>query len=318
MKTFLFALGAGLMLSSCVTAKVYKDLESRYEELKEERAALADENQGLQKENNKLSNTIVGLEKTLEEIRAERNKLQQQFTAASKHLEELKKAYDALERNSSSALAENAQRNRSLLEDLENREKVLDQKLEELERMRRQMEFQAGRVAELEGILASKEAAMRTLKEAISKALLDFEGKGLTVEQRNGKVYVSMENKLLFDSGSWSVNARGRQAVMQLAGVLAANSDISVLIEGHTDNVPYAGKGMIEDNWDLSVKRATTIVKILTENRAIDPAGLSAAGKSYYMPVADNGNAEGRARNRRIEIVLAPKLDEVSKLLSEI
>ena len=318
MRTYLIILGAGLMFSSCISSKVYKDLESRYEELKEERALLSDENAALEKENNKLKNEKIGLDKTLEEMRAERNQLRVEYEGAKKSLANLRASYDALEQQSSNALAENSQRNRALLADLEEQEKVLDQKRKELESLRQRMERQSGRVAELEGILEAKDAAMRQLKDAISKALLDFEGKGLTVEQRDGKVYVSMENKLLFNSGSWLVNSEGRRAVNQLGGVLAANPDIAVLIEGHTDNVPYGGNGPLEDNWDLSVKRATTIVKILVENAGIDPANLTAAGKSKYVPVSENSTAEGKARNRRIEVVLTPKLDEVSKLLSEI
>src|SRR5690606_7722217 len=142
--------------------------------------------------------------------------------------------------------------------------------------------------------------------------------KGLTVEQRDGKVYVSMENKLLFSSGSWTVNSEGRKAVQQLGQVLAQNPDISVLIEGHTDNVPYGGSGQLTDNWDLSTKRATSIVQILRENSGIDPSNLTAAGRGEYAPVAGNENAEGRARNRRIEVILTPKLDEISQMLNEI
>ncbi|WP_224488514.1 OmpA/MotB family protein [Robertkochia flava] len=318
MKTYLALLGAGLMLTSCVSSKVYKDLESRYDELKSESAQLADENYQLQKDNNKLANEKIGLNKTLDELKAERDRLQQEYAAAKKSLSGLRASYDALEQQSSAAISENAKRNRDLLADLEAQERVLDQKRMELEALRQKMESQAGRVAELEGVLASKDQAMRTLKEAISKALLDFEGKGLTVEHKNGKVYISMENKLLFNSGSWAVNADGRRAVNQLGGVLASNPDIAVLIEGHTDDVPYGGNGALEDNWDLSVKRATTIVKLLLENREIEPSNLTAAGKSRFVPVADNTSAEGKARNRRIEVVLTPKLDEVSKLLSQI
>lgn len=318
MRTYLLMLGAGLALSSCVSSKVYKDLESRYDELKQERELLADEKLQLEKENNKLNNEKIGLNKTLNEMRADRDRLKLEYEAARKSLANLRDSYDALEQQSSSAIAENSQRNRALLADLEARERVLDQKREELETLRKAMEQQSGRVAELEGILAAKEAAMRNLKDAISKALLDFEGKGLTVEQRDGKVYVSMENKLLFNSGSWQINAEGRRAVNQLGGVLASNPDIAVLIEGHTDNVPYGGNGALEDNWDLSVKRATTIVKILEENAGIDPANLTAAGKSKFMPVAENQTPQGKAKNRRIEVVLTPKLDEVSKLLSQI
>ena len=158
---------------------------------------------------------------------------------------------------------------------------------------------------------------MTKLKDAISRALTDFEGKGLTVEQRDGKVYVSMENKLLFNSGSWAVGPEGKKAVKQLGSVLGVNPDIAVLIEGHTDNVPYTGNGTLTSNWDLSTKRATSIVNILRENTNIDPANLTAAGRGEFAPLTSNETAEGRAKNRRIEVILKPKLDELSKLLSD-
>ena len=141
---------------------------------------------------------------------------------------------------------------------------------------------------------------MNDLKDAISRALTDFEGKGLTVEQRDGKVYVSMENKLLFKSGSWAVGAEGRRAVEQLGTVLADNPEINVLIEGHTDNVPYKGNAQLSGNWDLSTKRATAIVKILQENAQIKTENLTAAGRGEYAPIESNDTAEGRAKNRRV------------------
>jgi len=159
---------------------------------------------------------------------------------------------------------------------------------------------------------------MTKLKNAISKALTNFEGKGLTVEQRNGKVYVSMENKLLFQSGSWAVGSQGKQAVKQLGDVLAENPEIAILIEGHTDNVPYKGNDQLSGNWDLSTKRATAIVKILKENAAIHPENLTAAGRGEFAPIATNDTPEGKAKNRRIEVILTPKLDEISKLLNDI
>ena len=172
------------------------------------------------------------------------------------------------------------------------------------------------RIAELEALIASKDQAMRDLKNAISKALTAFEGKGLTVEQRDGKVYVSMENKLLFKSGSWAVGPEGRTAIEQLGMVLADNPDIVVLIEGHTDNDPFSSGGQIANNWDLSTKRATAIVQILSENEAINPESLTAAGRGEFAPIASNETVEGKAKNRRIEVVLTPKLDEISKLLN--
>src|SRR5690606_14644781 len=179
-------------------------------------------------------------------------------------------------------------------------------------------ESSSKRLDELEAMMAAKDANMRKLKETLSKALNSFEGKGLTVHQKDGKVYVSMENKLLFQSGSWAVGSEGRRAVVEVGKVLAANPDISVLIEGHTDDDAYQGSGPIADNWDLSTKRATAIVNILCENKGINRQNLTAAGRSEYAPLASNSTTEGKARNRRIEIILTPKLDEISKMLNDL
>jgi chemotaxis protein MotB len=176
----------------------------------------------------------------------------------------------------------------------------------------------ASRLKELEDMIAAKEAAMKKLKETLSKALNGFEGKGLTVEQKNGKVYVSMENKLLFNSGSWAVGTEGRRAVVELGKVLGDNPDLSVLIEGHTDDDPYAGSGPIANNWDLSTKRATAIVAILSENNKINKQKLTAAGRSEFSPLASNATPEGKAKNRRIEIILTPRLDEIADMLNSI
>ena len=138
----------------------------------------------------------------------------------------------------------------------------------------------------------------------------------MTVEQRNGKVYVSMENKLLFQSGRWDIEAEGKKAIRQLAAVLQDNPDISILIEGHTDNVPFSGQGGLESNWDLSTKRATAVVNILLENDQLLPQNLTAAGRSEYIPIAPNSTPEGRASNRRIEVILSPQWDEINALLN--
>ena len=156
------------------------------------------------------------------------------------------------------------------------------------------------------------------MKDAISRALTDFEGKGLTVEQRDGKVYVSMENKLLFQSGSWAVGSEGKRAVEQLGSVLADNPEIAILIEGHTDNVPYKGNSQLSGNWDLSTKRATAIVNILQSSSKIKAENLTAAGRGEHAPIASNETTEGKAKNRRIEVILTPKLDEIKKLLNDI
>lgn len=309
---------SSLLFTSCVSSKVYKDLESRHAQLQEDNRELTRDYEELQTKNQKNKSDLAALQAEYEATKAERDRLQQEYNTTKANFEKLKASYDALEANSSSALAENSKRNRELIAQLDEKEKALAAEKARLERLEKDLAARSKRVDELESVIAAKDAKMNALKNAISKALVNFEGKGLTVEQRDGKVYVSMENKLLFSSGSWAVGAEGRKAVQQLASVLAQNPDIAVLIEGHTDNVPYNGSGQLNDNWDLSTKRATSIVQLLQENSAIDPQNLTAAGRGEFAPVASNETAEGRAKNRRIEVILTPKLDEINKLLQEI
>ena len=304
--------------ASCVSPKVYKDLENKYADLKKENRNLTDENDALSAAKNKAENELSELKRTYDEAVAQRDKLQSEYSALSKNYENLKNSYDALEINSSSALAENSKKNRELLAQLEAKEQALASENARLDKLKKELEERSNRVEELENMIAAKDAAMTNLKNAISRALTDFEGKGLTVEQRDGKVYVSMENKLLFNSGSWAVGAEGRKAVEQLGNVLAVNPEIAILIEGHTDNVPYGGTGQVKGNWDLSTKRATAIVQILRENQEIKPENLTAAGRGEHVPVASNETNAGKAKNRRIEVILTPKLDEISKLLKDI
>lgn len=306
------------LFTSCVSKKIYTDLEDKYANLKKENRDLTDEVESLSSNNTKLTNDLNQLQSAYEKAIAERDKLQSDYTAAQSNLETLKASYKALEENSSASIAANSKKNRELLAQLEAKEQALATESERLNALKKELESRSQRVAELENVIASKDAAMRKLKDAISKALTNFEGKGLTVEQRDGKVYISMENKLLFESGSWFVGAEGRRAVQQLGSVLGENPEIAVLIEGHTDNVPYKGNEQLSGNWDLSTKRATAIVNILRENNAINPENLTAAGRGEFAPIASNDTAEGKAKNRRIEVILTPKLDEISKLLNDI
>lgn len=305
-------------LTSCVSAKVYKDLEARFADLKAENQDLDHDLTTSERLRKQFEEQAAQLEKDLKTTTAERDDLQRKYTAAQANLKNLQESYDALESNSSKALAENSQKNRELLSELDEKQAALAAEQTRLEKMQRDLTERSRRVEELESMIAAKDAKMRALKDAISKALVDFEGNGLTVEQRDGKVYVSLENKLLFDSGSWTVGTNGRQAVNQLGSVLAQNPEIAVLIEGHTDDVPYGGNGPLKDNWDLSTKRATAIVEILNQNSQIDPKNLTAAGRGEFAPVAPNTTPEGKAKNRRIEVILTPKLDEVTKLLNDI
>ena len=305
-------------VSSCVSPKVYKELENKYAKLKKSHKKLENENDDLAKAQQKLQNEFDALQKQYNDAIATRGQLQSDLKALKSNHDNLKKSYDALEENSSTAIAANAKKNRELLAQLEAKEQALAEENERLKQLEKDLAERSNRVNELESLIAAKDKAMNDLKDAISRALTDFEGKGLTIEQRDGKVYVSMENKLLFKSGSWAVGTEGRKAVKQLGSVLAVNPDIAVLIEGHTDNVPYGGNGQVKGNWDLSTKRATAIVQILRDNKDIKPENLTAAGRGEFAPVASNDNAEGKAKNRRIEVILTPKLDEISKLLNDL
>ena len=286
-----------LCLTSCVSNRVFNDLESRYALLKDNYNRQTKSIETLNAEIKDLTKKFVALEETLEETEDSLNQKQQK-------LEQLESSLDLLKQNSETALKERIKENEALMEKIAERENELADRM--------------ARVDELEGLITRQQEAMRNLKEKLSDALLNFEDKGLTVEARDGKVYVSMENKLLFKSGSWTVGADGRLAIEELGNVLADNPDIAILIEGHTDNIPYNGKGPLKGNWDLSTKRATAIVNQLLENPNILPQNLTAAGRGEYLPIAPNSTREGRAANRRIEVVLSPQLDEIKQIINTI
>lgn len=194
--------------------------------------------------------------------------------------------------------------------------KVLKAKSNELELKENLLREREMRLKEMEAIVSKQDSITQSLNKIVKNALLGFNADELSVEMKNGKVYVSMTDKLLFKSGSAAVEEKGKQAIKKLAEVLNKNSDIDIAIEGHTDNVPIK-TNVYKDNWDLSVARATSIVRMLNEEYAVNPKRLTASGKGEYFPVASNDNPEGKAKNRRTEIILSPKLDELFKMLQK-
>ena len=197
-------------------------------------------------------------------------------------------------------------------------EQALDTRKASLDELTFELEKRNARLVELEKILDAQKRIAQDLKNKVSEALLGFENNGLTVSQRNGKVYVSLDEQLLFKSASWDIDANGRNALKKLAAVLEKNPDIQITIEGHTDNVPYnSGGSLLRDNWDLSVKRATTVVRVLLEGSKIDPKRLTAAGHSEFMPVDERNASDARQKNRRTEVVLTPDLTELYRLIDK-
>ncbi len=168
---------------------------------------------------------------------------------------------------------------------------------------------------DMKAVIARQDSITQRLNDVLRNALLGFKSDELSVEIRDGKVYVSMSDKLLFKSGSANVEDKGKEAMKLLADVLQKNPDINILVEGHTDNIPIK-TAVYKDNWDLSVGRATSIVRLLTDEHKLTPTRVTASGKGEFSPKADNETAEGRAKNRRTEIILTPKLDEIMQLLN--
>ena len=303
-------------LNSCVSKRLYEDLDNKYNRLKKQNSNLVGENDKLFSTTKDLENENKKLKSSIDSLSTAKSILQNDVTALTEKRKKLQALYDELSQSSTSQLDAKANEILTLSNQLNDKENALITENTRLEKVKSELASRSERVKQLEALIAAKEAKMQSLKTAVSNALQNFEGKGLTVHRKNGKVYVSMENKLLFSSGSWAVGNQGKNAVIELAKVLKQNSDIEVLIEGHTDNVPYVGNNAIKDNWDLSTKRATAIVRILLQNK-VNPKMLTAAGRGEFLPVVTNTSTEGKAKNRRIEVILAPNLDTINELLSE-
>lgn len=281
-----------MSLSSCAVMQD-KLASKRYKQ------AVADRDQ-LKREKQYLLSDTTSRGREYRQLLAEQDQLKNKHNALDKRHTELYKDYQAL-LNSSTSKAEQlnaALRNKQL--ELERKENLLKDK----ERM----------MADMQARLQRQDSISQALNQLVKNALLGFPSDELSVEQRGGKVYVSMSDKLLFKSGSAGVEAKGQDALRKLGEVLARQNDIDILIEGHTDNVPIK-TSLYKDNWDLSVARATSIVRLLSGQHKITPTRLTASGKGEYFPVASNDTAEGKARNRRTEIILSPKLDDLFKLI---
>lgn len=323
-------------LTACVPSKQFQELKEKNQAICNERDSIKSLNEDLTVQTTELEAKVEQLNQKLEKEAANKTTIRDSAQFYKKQYKVFKTMYDDLNDETDKQTTSNEAELRQLMADLQvskqdllEKERDLKAKQQELDdrdailvaldsnlnAQRRELAEKNRRVQELENILNQKDSSVRALKQKISQALLGFEDKGLTVEQRNGKVYVTMDEKLLFKSGKWDVDPKGQSAIKQIAGVLANNTDVNIMIEGHTDDVPMKGSGDIQDNWDLSAKRATAIVKLLIADGKVDPKRVSAAGRSQYAPIDPAKTAEARAKNRRTEIILTPKLDEIFRIL---
>lgn len=317
------------ILYSCVPTRQYQELQNKQANCVEELELQKEKNLALSEANNELKGKLDILKEKYDNILADTIHLSRRLQSARERLNRSERSNRDLMSQLSGMQAGNAKETKALLEQIHNTqnnlqlrenevlalEKEMNSRKKKLDLLQKELSKRDQKLKELEAALIRKDAAVKELKNTVIDALTGFEGDGLSISTKNGKVYVSMDEKLLFKSGSYQVDMRGVQALDQLADVLAQNKDINVTIEGHTDNVPYNGTGELIDNWDLSVKRATSIVRILIKNKSVDPKRLTVAGRSKYAPVDTNETPVGRSKNRRTEIILTPKLDELFRLM---
>lgn len=287
-KIILFALIASL-LGSCVSTKKFNSLRADAMRMEGELTASKERIADLNDKNGKLNKEKISLIQ-------DTTRLSNNYTYAQKKLAELQERYSQLLSDGSAEAAR-------MLKQLEQNQIALNER--------------SRKVAELEAMLQAREEAINAIRRKVTDALVGFEGKGLSISIKNGNVYVSMDDKLLFRSGSFEIDPNGARAVKDLSGVLAQNPDINVMVEGHTDDVPYKSNGQLKDNLDLSAKRATTIVRLLLENKGISQSRIIAAGRGESLPVDNAKTSEARAKNRRTEIILTPKLDELMQLMEK-
>jgi chemotaxis protein MotB len=309
--------------------KKYQELESTRKKCDDENTTLKNHNMELSTKTNELSALIENLTKQNKDLGLSNKELSEKYQDLSAQFAKLQISYDTIFAKNKELMYGKSFETKKILAELhktqaelvkreDSLKKVANQlsiKQKNLEIAEKELAEKQAKLAELQSILAKKDSIVKALKAKVQNALLGFENKGLTIKQKNGKVYVSMDETLLFASGSSEVAANGVEALKKLAKVLETNPDINIMVEGHTDNVPYKGTGQILDNWDLSVMRANAVTKILLKNSTIKPGRITSAGRSEYSPVDVANTKEARSKNRRTEIILTPKLDELLNIL---
>jgi chemotaxis protein MotB len=317
---------------SCVPGKKYKTLQDTSNQYMDERDQFKTDNISLEMANRELEAKMTVLEKQLGTVKEDIAKAQVERDRAVDEYNKISSKYTELQNAQEDLIRGNVKETQNLLSELQTAQKNLqekedilrqleqnlDAKKSSLDELTFELEKRNARLVELEKILDAQKKIAQDLKNKVSEALLGFENNGLTVTTKNGKVYVSLDEKLLFKTASWEIDANGKAALKKLAGVLERNPDIQVTIEGHTDNVPYKPSASdLKDNWDLSVKRATTVVRVLLEGSRIDPKRLTASGRSEYLPIDSRNTSDARQKNRRTEVVLTPDLTELYKLIDK-
>ncbi len=297
-----------LIFNSCVSIEKYKELDTNFANLIKENDKIKEINQDLEILNIELNDNLIRISSRTKKLENDTLTLARKLRKKEKLYDNLNLSYELLIKNNSNTMANQSRENKELIEKLSQMEISLNEREQDIKE-------REGELYELRKNLESKDRTLSELKSKISDALLNYKGEGLNVEVRNSKLYISLENSLLFSSGSWKINSSGKKALTKLSNILAQQSTINITVEGHTDSIPYNGSGIIKDNWDLSVLRATSIVRVILNNKGIKPERIVASGRSSFNPLVKNDSKENRARNRRTEIILTPNIDILMQLL---
>ncbi len=304
-----------ILMSSCVSSKKYNLLNGNYQNSESAVQALTGQNQLLKVQITEQQNKIDKLLKDNEELTARLDETLNNLEKSSRNNSRMAQQNAELEQQLKSLKAGSSEEISRLLEKLQQTQSDLMKREEILKTAQSELEQRSLRLKELEDALKQKDDAVKQLRQKVMDALLGFNNKGLTIQEKNGKVYVSLDEQLLFKTGQWEVDPKGQQALSDLANVLGQNPDINVLVEGHTDDVPMRGTGLVKDNWDLSVMRATAVTRILLKNKSVEPRRITSAGRGEFFPIDDAKTPAARQKNRRTEIILTPRLDEIFKIL---
>ena len=308
---FLAIVAIAVAFQSCVPHRKYTELESRKMSVEQENNALKKSKEQLEAQNKELNATLDTKNKELTKLLADTLEMGRDYRQLRSQYDKVNELNDILSKKSSELLNKTQEALQKKEDALKALEKNLNEKQAAIDKSNSELADKQKRLADMEKLLADQQAASEALKNKVQSALLGFKDKGLTVTEKDGKVYVSMEAKLLFATGSTTVDPNGKKALIDLATAIENEADMEIIVEGHTDTDKMNAAAYPKDNWDLSVLRATEVVKIITANSSVQPSKLSAAGRSSYHPI----DATDKAKNRRIEIILQPKLDELYRLI---
>ncbi len=326
----LLVFALSLFVISCVPARQLQDEKTRREKAESELAAMRADFDKMSATNTELNENMTTMTKQIAALERDTSitgislrKMTNQYDKVNSLYEELNRKYEELlkinasETQKISTELQLTQEQLAIKEaELKKLENELNIRKQNLDQMQADLLLKEKRIMELESIINKKDSIMKELRNKLTVALKGFENNGLTIVEKDGKIYVSLDESLLFASGSWTVNAKGKDALMKLSNVLADNPDIAIMVEGHTDNLAYKGSGQVKDNWDLSVMRATSVTKIILNNKSVDPKRLISAGRGEYFPIDGANNSEARQKNRRTEIILTPNMDEFMRILN--